>query len=210
VSGSTYSVAPETVLAEFLASRPAIRSLAAALANFDQDVANLTHSVVEVIVDDCSVTGLMSDLALEVTSLDPRGDLLWRVASTLESPALLALARCIDKQQHGIFELLSDCHATMDVDLEHDVRTRRRIRDRCPLPVVEKVHPFEKAAIVDMGLERFGRHEVVRIERLTRPGRASRPATRQPELRIAGHEIGNNRALPDPTGAGDNDEERVR
>jgi hypothetical protein len=64
---------------------------------------------------------------------------------------------------------------TLDVDLQHDVTTLRRVWQRGAVQVIEDERPLEKAAGGDVGLERGLVDEVVRIGRFTRAARSCRP-----------------------------------
>ena len=104
---------------------------------------------------------------------------------------------------------MSDLLGAVHIDLEHDIVTRRWIRHRRPLVVVEKFDPLEEAVVGDMGEKPLCVGEVVGLHRLTGPTVTGGPAPREPQGGVLVEESGDDRSLADASGAGDHDDHAV-
>ena len=108
----------------------------------------------------------------------------------------------------GIHDALLDLLGTVDLDLEDDVPVGTDLGRRRAVVVAEEFGPLEEPALGDARLERGPIREVVRRVGLVWALRPGRPGTTQPEMWVALHERIDDRPLPDPTGAGDDDHQR--
>ncbi len=95
------------------------------------------------------------------------------------------------------------------IDLEQNVVTRRRIRHRGSLVVVEKFDPLKEAVVGDMGEKSLCVGEVVGLHCLTGPTVTSGPAPREPQGGVFVKEPGDDRSLADASWAGDHDDHAV-
>ena len=99
----------------------------------------------------------------------------------------------------------------VDLDLEHDVARRRAASGVGRAVVVaEELGPLEEAAVVDALFERRRVGEDVGVVRLGRALLAGGPRPAQPQRGIALDERIDDGALADPSGAGDDDDQRSR
>ena len=74
--------------------------------------------------------------------------------------------------------------------------------------VAQELGPLEEAALLGMAIEIVPTDEVVRVGVLAGTARPRGPGAAEPQLRVAGDELAHDGALADPTGAGDDDDDR--
>jgi len=105
---------------------------------------------------------------------------------------------------------VEDLLRPLHVDLEEDVGSRWRVRDRGPLEIIEERRPLEELAGLDGRLERRAVDEDVGTALLfARTRRARRPAAAQPDARVTRDELARNRALAGPTRADEDEDARL-
>jgi hypothetical protein len=135
------------------------------------------------------------------------GHLLVAVAALAQPALLLGGAGGVDEDEERVGVERLDGLSPGDVDLEQDVAARGRGRDGRALAVVEELDPLEEPPVGDVGVERLGGDEVVRVLGLAGPATARGPGAAQPQPRILGDQPGDERALPGPARTGDDDDQ---
>ncbi len=117
--------------------------------------------------------------------------------------------RCFQEDKRGIRSLGSDLERTLEVDLQEDIGPRGRVRDRGSVQVAEELGPLEEALLVDLYFERAAIDEDVRVFRLARTAGAGSPRAAQPQSRVASHHTGSNGPLAGPSGAEEDEDQRI-
>ena len=107
--------------------------------------------------------------------------LLLGISAPTKAGFLGLVRRSIDEDEQGVGVAMSDLLGAVHIDLEQNVVTRRRIRHRGSLVVVEKFDPLEEAVVGDMGEKSLCVGEVVGLHCLTGPTVTSGPAPREPQ-----------------------------
>ena len=153
---------------------------------------------------------LGAPLDLGLAELDPAAYVLLVVAPGRQALGLDLVGRWEQEDHGGIGPPLQDLLGALDVDLEEDVGSRWRVRDRGPLEIIEERRPLEELAGLDGRLERRAVDEDVGTALLfARSWRARRPAAAQPDARVTRDELARNRALAGPTRADEDEDARL-
>jgi hypothetical protein len=141
------------------------------------------------------------------TKGDAPGDMGLGIAPRTE-PRRLHLDRGGD-DEHAKGRGLAAEHlaGALDVDLEHQVLSRRRLGQRGAVEVVEDLGPLEEAARLDVGAEGVLVDEVVSVGVLAGPAGTRRPGTAQPELVVSTEQLAYECSLADAPRADDDYEQ---
>jgi hypothetical protein len=148
-------------------------------------------------------------LHLGAAELDPAADVLLVVAPGGEALGLDLVGGREQQDHGGVGPLAQDLLGALHVDLEEDVGAGGRIGDRGALEVIEEGRPLEEPACFGGGLEGGTVDEDVRAALFfTGTRRARRPASAQPDARVACDKLCRNRPLAGPTRADEDEDVR--
>jgi hypothetical protein len=171
-----------------------------------QDSSDLLNRPTSVVVDDDSVETVRRRL-LGLGLGEPPIDRLRIILSPLEQPAPLLLpGRGLHEDEHGVRVFLAHGERALDVHLEeHVVAGGEVLVDQGPrgaLQVAVHVEPLQEPALGADALELASVEEqVVLTVGLTFAARARGRRDREPEARLKLEELPYDRALADPGGA---------
>jgi len=171
------------------------------------DSQELADALLEVVVDDDMVGDEAAVTFLGATEGDPALDVLLGVAPATQ-PLGLGLDR---RRQHEDGNRIGPggqhLASTLDIDLEDDVAVFGHLRHGRAVEVVENLRPFQEPPGGDVRLEGGAVDEVVGVGRLAPTAGTRRPGAAEPEPVVPVEQLFDDGALPDPTGAEDDDEQ---
>ncbi len=158
-------------------------------------------------VHDHGVGDLASGTLLGRTFAEPFGDVVVVVAPTPEALGLHLDRGRHEEDQHRVRPEPTHLAGALQIDLEEEVPSGRRVGERRAVQVAEELGPLEEPATVTACLEGRAVDEDVRLVRLSGPARPGRPRAAQPETRIGRDETRGDGPLSGPAGT-EEDEDR--
>jgi len=172
-----------------------------------QYTGHLGHRPVHLVIYDHEGRQLPAQTHLLGTDLDAPVDLVDVVAPPAQAGPLDLGGRRHQEHDQRVGVSLLNLTGSLEVDLEDDVPVCRGIGKGCAVEVAEELRPLEEPARGDLLLEALAIDEGVRVRSFTGSLGTRGPGPAEPERGVALDEAGDDRALPRPAGAGDDEDQ---
>ncbi len=168
---------------------------------------DLVDGTVELVVDHGDGAQLLGGCVLASSLLEPPLNVRVGIAAMSETGGLLVGAGGGDEDEQRVDVAFAHLASTLHVDLQQHVEPRRWHGHRRPVEMAEELGMLEESAAGQMGFE--GRPVDEGVSRFVLVGtrRPRGPRSTQPQARIELDETSGDRALADPAGTREDDDE---
>ena len=179
------------------------------LAGICDESSDRVHRLGETVVDDMDRIELIGQDSLRVGQSQTLGDMTLRIAPAPQAGLLFSGRRRFDEDAQSFGTALPNLGRSLDIDFQQDVAAFRRIGLRRAVEVSGDLRPFHESAFSNL-VPKFslvGEH--IGGFRLSRTAGTGCPRPAEPQLGVLGHKSGRDRPFTDPTGAGQNNYQRL-